>query len=572
MATYHLSAKVGSKGMGRAHSDYIDRVGKNAKKKDLEHAENGNLPDWANGKASAFWSAADDQERENGSVYRELEIALPRELIPAQRLELVREFISQEIGEKHAYSFAIHCPKAALDPAKGEQPHAHIMYSERLQDGIDRPKEQYFKRYNSKNPEKGGLKKAIPKDMVEKKQQLRDQRERWANLQNQHLARHGHTATVDHRNLEAQGIERDPSKHLPHLGVSAISIMQKRQPSTRINMLNERHKALRTEHDKRKAPPPVVEKAKEPPKMVSRYDPRHPSYVKVTVTENKPEPQPKPNPSPSQPTDSELLRALQARYAILREHKSLRMANSYQMEIAQKKEAGIRAERKQLEQRHAALGARPLMFGKAEWDTEKKYLDNRDLSSYNELVSVTGRIKEITEAADPDKSIEAAIKLVRAEGFTKAEIDLALDKRSMEKAEIIRAQQERTVKQAKEAIETQQKAAEAIKTTETVKYTAEMQKTLTERLRASMEAFIQWIKDKGGIRKEINTENSSHSGKITAMDDLHAVQHLGRGTYAIHRLDRLDEVPKLDVSADIKYRDGRGVVAVEKVRDRGMSM
>lgn len=558
--------------MGRAHSDYIDRVGKNAKKKDLEHAENGNLPDWANGKSSAFWSAADEYERENGSVYRELEIALPRELSPEQRLDLVHEFIAQEIGDKHAYTFAIHCPIAALDKAKGEQPHAHIMYSERLLDGIDRPKEQYFKRYNAKNPERGGLKKAIPKDMVEKKQQLRDQRERWANLQNQHLARHGHTATVDHRNLEAQGIERDPSKHLPHLGVSAISIMQKRQPSTRINMLNERHKALLAEHDKRKAPSPVVEtnKAKEPPKMVSRYDPRHPSYVKVTVTENKPEPPPKP--AQVQHSDSELLRALQARYAILREHKALRESNGYQTEISKKEEVTIKAERKQLIEQNTALGTRPLMFGKAEWDGQKKYIDDRYAATYDQLTLVKERIKEFTEAADPDKSIETAIKLVRTTGFTEAQIALALDKRSMEKAEIIRAQHERAAMQAKQAPKMQAKPPEAIKTTETVKSTTEMQKTLVERLQASMEAFIQWIKDKGGIHKEIDTENSSHSGKITVMDDLHAVQHLGRGTYAIHRLDQLDEVPKLDVSADIKYREGRGVVAVEKVRDLGMSM
>lgn len=543
MATYHLSAKVGSKGKGCAHSNYIEREGKNAKHQDLEHAENGNLPDWANGKSSTFWKAADDQERENGSVYRELEIALPRELTPAQRLELVRDFIGQEIGDKHAYSFAIHCPKAALDPAKGEQPHAHIMYSERLLDGIDRPKEQYFKRYNSKNPERGGLKKDIPKDMLEKKQQLRDLRERWADLQNQHLARRGHSAQVDHRTLEAQGIERDPAKHLPHLGVAAIAIAQKRQPSTRINMLNERHKALRAEHTKRKAPPPVVEK--------------------------QPEPQPKQ--TQSQPTDSELLRALQARYAILREHKTLRESNGYNMEIAKKKEATIRAERKQLEERHAVLGSRPLVFGKAEWDAEKKYIDDRYLTTFNMLTPVKERIKELTEAADPDNSIKTAISLVRASGFTKAQIDLALDKPSMEKAEIIRAQQERAVKQAKEALETQQKAAEAIKKSEAVKSMSEMQKTLPERLRASMEAFVQWIKDKGGIHKEIN-QSGTHTGKIAAMDDLHAVQHLGRGTYAIHRLDQLDVVPKLDAVAEIKYREGRGLVASEKSRDRGMSM
>lgn len=564
MATYHLSAKIGRKGKGCAHSNYIEREGKNAKHKDLEHAENGNLPDWANGKSATFWSAADEFERANGSVYRELEVALPRELTPAQRLELVHEFIAQEIGVKHAYSFAIHCPKAALDPAKGEQPHAHIMYSERLMDGIDRPKEQYFKRHNAKNPELGGLKKASGgKHMMEVKEELKAQRERWAELQNKHLARHGHTATVDHRNLEAQGIERDPSKHLPHLGVSAIAIMQKGRPSTRRDMLNERLRELRTEHDKRKAQPPV---------MVSRYDPRHPSYVKVTVTENKPEPQPKS--ATIQPTDSELLRALQARNAILREHKTLRESNGYNMEFAKKKEGALSAERKQLEQRTQALGTRPLLFGKAVWDTENKHINDRYLSNDNELVSVAGRIKELTKAANPDNSIEAAIKLIRTTGFTEAQIALALNKTSMEKAEIIKAQHERAVKQAKDALGTQQKAAEVVKKFEAEKRTAEIKKTLTERLRASMGEFVQWIKDMGGIHKEINTESSSHSGKITAMDDLHAVQHLGRGSYAIHQLDKLDEVPKLDVSADIKYRDGRGVVVVEhsQSRDHGYEL
>ena len=35
------------------------------------------------------------------------------------------------------------------------------MFNERLQDGIERDPEQYFKRYNSKNPERGGAKKII---------------------------------------------------------------------------------------------------------------------------------------------------------------------------------------------------------------------------------------------------------------------------------------------------------------------------------------------------------------------------------------------------------------------------
>ena len=52
-----------------------------------------------------------------------------------QRIELVQEWVKQEIGDKHPYQFAIHNPKA-MDG--GEQPHAHIMFNERKLDGIER--------------------------------------------------------------------------------------------------------------------------------------------------------------------------------------------------------------------------------------------------------------------------------------------------------------------------------------------------------------------------------------------------------------------------------------------------
>ena len=136
MATYHLSVKFGSKGQAANHADYIERKGEYAKRKDLEYTEHGNMPEWARDNPSHFWLAADQFERANGSTYRELEIALPRELTPEQRLELVQDFVRQEAGERHAWSFAIHNPKASIDG--GEQPHAHIMMSQRVNDGIDR--------------------------------------------------------------------------------------------------------------------------------------------------------------------------------------------------------------------------------------------------------------------------------------------------------------------------------------------------------------------------------------------------------------------------------------------------
>ena len=211
MATYHCSVKVGGKGKASGHAAYIAREGRYAERdgyEDLEATGHGNLPSWAEHKPALFWNAADRHERANGATYREIEIALPRELNPAQRQALVLDFIRQEIGERHAHQWAIHNPGAAL--AGGEQPHAHLMYSERTADGIERDPEQYFKRYNGKHPELGGCRK----DSAGTEERLLETRQRWAEIQNVHLQQHGYAARVDHRSLADQGIERAPEQHL----------------------------------------------------------------------------------------------------------------------------------------------------------------------------------------------------------------------------------------------------------------------------------------------------------------------------------------------------------------------
>ena len=211
MASYHCSVKVGGKGKASGHAAYIAREGYYAERagyEDLEATGYGNLPAWADGEPALFWIAADRHERTNGATYREIEIALPRELNPAQRQDLVLDFIQQEIGERHAHQWAIHNPGAAL--AGGEQPHAHLMYSERTADGIDRDPAQYFKRYNGKHPELGGCRK----DSAGTEERLLETRQRWAEVQNTHLQQHGHAARVDHRSLADQGIDRAPEQHL----------------------------------------------------------------------------------------------------------------------------------------------------------------------------------------------------------------------------------------------------------------------------------------------------------------------------------------------------------------------
>ncbi|MHB1280029.1 MAG: MobA/MobL family protein [Acidithiobacillus sp.] len=219
MASFHLTVKVGKRGYGGRHADYIQRQGSYLNYRggeDLVHVEAANIPKWAAHDPSEFFRQADLQERKNGSAYREFEVAIPKELSLEQRIDFIRDFVRLEIGEKHPIIWAIHNPSAAI--AGGEQPHAHIMFSERTLDGTERDPEQFFKRFNAKAPETGGCQKSnalsggLKSD--ERRSALVGLRARFANLQNEHLEKYGHDVRVSHLSLAAQGIERAPEKHM----------------------------------------------------------------------------------------------------------------------------------------------------------------------------------------------------------------------------------------------------------------------------------------------------------------------------------------------------------------------
>jgi Ti-type conjugative transfer relaxase TraA len=214
MSTYHLSVKAGKRAAAGEHAKYIarkdhyayiSRDGKFEERGDLKMTESGNMPAWAAHDASIFWQAADMYERVNGRPYTEIEVSIPRELNDEQRAALVREFVEHTLGERHAYTWAIHNP-AASDGL--EQPHAHIMFTERVNDGIARDPEQFFKRWNAKEPEKGGAGKDR---YLSSRQFVRDVREEWAVTANHFMARAGIEARIDHRSYKTLGIELEPS-------------------------------------------------------------------------------------------------------------------------------------------------------------------------------------------------------------------------------------------------------------------------------------------------------------------------------------------------------------------------
>ena len=205
MAIYHLHASTGSRQGGQsasAKADYIQREGKYERDQaEVEHVEHGHMPEWAEDDPGHYWQAADECERSNGRLFREVEFALPVELDEGQQVELAREF-AQEITkeEQLPYTLAIHRGESQ-DPGKPDNPHCHLMISERGNDGIARTAETWFKRYNAAAPEKGGARKSTA---TKPKEWLENTREAWGERANQALERAGCEERIHEGTLKQQ--------------------------------------------------------------------------------------------------------------------------------------------------------------------------------------------------------------------------------------------------------------------------------------------------------------------------------------------------------------------------------
>ena len=169
----------------------------------IEFVRSGNMPNFAEGKPAEFWNAAEIYERSNGRTCSSLVVALPKELNQAQRIELAEAFIA-EFADRYRYPFtcAIHNHAGAL--AGQEQPHLHFMYSERHVDGIERTAEQFFKRYNPKEPQKGGAQKLTADVLGMGKAQLQLYRQKTEELINDSLQRYAPTKVLEIRGLKVE--------------------------------------------------------------------------------------------------------------------------------------------------------------------------------------------------------------------------------------------------------------------------------------------------------------------------------------------------------------------------------
>lgn len=210
VSIFHLTVKRGSRSENRlsvAKHDYIMRLGRFAERHDgeLAHAESGNMPGWAADEPRKFWVESDARERANGTLYHEVEFALPLELSRKQQIEAAREQVRQICGDQHPYSWGLH--------DKDGNPHVHLEFSGRMLDGIERDADQFFKRYNAKNAERGGCRKESSGD-ARGPEWVKQVRQDWQDIANRHLAAAGHDARIDHRSNKARGLDEAPGVHL----------------------------------------------------------------------------------------------------------------------------------------------------------------------------------------------------------------------------------------------------------------------------------------------------------------------------------------------------------------------
>jgi ATP-dependent exoDNAse (exonuclease V) alpha subunit len=209
----------------------------------------GSQMDWARDRAT-LWNAAEKAERRSDSrVAREYLVSLPPELSPEERVALARTF-SREIADRYsvAVDLAVHAPRPEGDPRNF---HAHLLATTREvtpdglgpKTGIDRDREALSEL-------------GLPKG----REEFANLRARWAELTNGALREANVEARVDHRSLEAQGIDREPQARLPWGAYKAERRGERSELAERIREHHHERWAARR-REQQNAPAPSAERA-----------------------------------------------------------------------------------------------------------------------------------------------------------------------------------------------------------------------------------------------------------------------------------------------------------------------
>lgn len=143
-------------------------------------------PDWALDRSELWNQVEKIERRKDAQVAREFMVALPHELDAGDQQALATEFARRQFVDRGMVA------DVCCHNLGEHNPHAHIMLTTR-----------------TIGPDGFGGKERAWND----KKLLAHWRESWATATNEALERQGSAARVDHRTLEAQGIEREPTIH-----------------------------------------------------------------------------------------------------------------------------------------------------------------------------------------------------------------------------------------------------------------------------------------------------------------------------------------------------------------------
>ena len=189
-----------------------------------------NVPDWVTIQPKLWNEVEGSEKRKDSQIARDIMIALPAELNSAQRIKLVRGYISEQFIKKGMIAdFAIHAPSERGDERNF---HVHILLTMRYitLEGFGCKAREWNAKYN-----------------------IYQWRQAWERHANQALEQAGLDCRIDGRSHASKGLDHEPRLHL---GFKATNLERKGEQSDRgnenraIEARNEMREKLQIEQTK----------------------------------------------------------------------------------------------------------------------------------------------------------------------------------------------------------------------------------------------------------------------------------------------------------------------------------
>jgi len=202
---------------------------------------------------NTLWNSVEKSERNhNARTGREIVVALPNELSEEQQITVVRDYVQRNFVDKgmcadfSIHAGHIHSRKNEIYPfqdltVRKDNPHAHIQLTVRPlnRDGTwgAKSKKEYILDRNGdriKLPSGNWKSRKVDATDWDRTETLLKWREDWTLTVNKEFERLDIGERIDHRTLKAQGINREPTRHMGHKAWN----LEKQGIKTRIGIIN----------------------------------------------------------------------------------------------------------------------------------------------------------------------------------------------------------------------------------------------------------------------------------------------------------------------------------------------